>query len=230
VTRLWFLAAGLWAAALPVNAQEKTASSGLGQATLFYRELYGLKKLEAEVSGASNVVMVIRMTSKNGVPFEQLEVFIDSKNGRIPLHFAPDGSFLMLMSDALYQENPYVRANQPKGTMRLDWGFFVRGVHGLEKASTYRELIAPVEESRKALATMAKHVPEMKGTSVDAMKLFFKPDPPVKITVHAKKAARTYEAEAGVCIIPYDAALARENPAVTMPAAPDKIDFVVSTR
>lgn len=210
-------------------AQEAaTPNASLGQATLLYRELHGLKKLEAEVSGNSNVLMVIRMTSKREVPVEQLEVFIDAKSGPIPLHFAPDGSFLMLMSDALYAENPYVRANQPKGTMRLDWGFFVKGVHGLDQAANYRELIAPMEESRKLLATMGKHIPEMKNATVTAMKLFFKKEPPANITIKARKGAKNLPADArGMCLVPYDSALVRENPAVVMPSVPERIDFVL---
>lgn len=223
--------AGLCVAGFPAFAQEQTTDSGLGRATLYYRELYGLKKLEAEVAGSSNVVMVIRMSSKRGVPADQLRVVIESRQGPIPLRFAPDGSFLMLMSEALYEENPVVRANQPKGTMSLDWGFFVKTAKGLEKSANYRELIAPVEESRKALTTMGRHVPEMKSTVVTGMKLFFQPEPPAKITVHAKKGAKVFEADAqGVCVVPYDVALVKENPPVTMPAAPEKIDFVVSTR
>jgi hypothetical protein len=218
-------------ALFPAAAQEAGKSADLAQATLLYRELHGLKKLEAEVGSNTNVVMVIRMTSKRGVPPEQLAVVIDSKRGQIPLHFAPDGSFLMLMSDDLYQENPLVRANQPKGSMSLDWGFFVTGFKGLEKAATYRELVASIEEARKVLATLGKHVPEMRNTTVTGMKLFFPPEQAAKITVQAKKGAKIYTTdERGVCEIPYDTALARENPSVVMPSAPQKIDFVVSTR
>jgi len=115
--------------------------------------------------------------------------------------------------------------------MSLDWGFFVTGFKGLEKAATYRELVASIEEARKVLATLGKHVPEMRQTTVNGMKLFFPPEQAAKITVQAKKGAKIYAAdEQGVCEIPYDAALARENPPVVMPSAPQKIDFVVSTR
>ncbi len=209
--------------ALCAAAQDKQEPD-LSQASLLYRELYDLKKLEAELSKSTNVIMFVRMSSKKGVPATDLDVYVDSKTGRVPLKFAPDGAFLLLMSDELYQENPYVRCNQPKGTMSLDWGWYVKGI---EKAATYRELVLPVEDFRKIIVTMGKHIPQMKGAVVSGMKLLFKPEDRARITIQTRKGVRELAADdKGVCLIPYDSTLARENPPVTMPGAPERIDFV----
>ena len=220
---------GMCLALLPVKAAAQGASpkptdTDLAHASMLYRELYDLKKLEADLSKSTNIIMFVRMVSKRGVAATNLTAFVDAKSGQVPLTFAPDGAFLLLMSEDLYKENPFVRCNQPKGSMSIDWGWYVKGI---EKASNYRELMLPVEEFRKIVATMGKHNPQLKGAAVTGMKFFFKPGTPAKITLEARKGAKYIEAdEKGECLLLYDSGLIRENPSVAIPLAPERIDFV----
>ena len=88
-------------------------------ARLPYELIYRIQKTEASLSRTfTNLEMFLRMSSTlPEVDIRDLVVYIDSKDGRIPVALNPaNGSFSLPMRDSLVAEGAWVVANQPKGT------------------------------------------------------------------------------------------------------------------
>ncbi|NIP92433.1 MAG: hypothetical protein GWO24_02735, partial [Akkermansiaceae bacterium] len=139
----WNHLAVLLLAALP-------AAAGPGeQASLPYALVYRLA-MQAAADNGSNEVATIRFTSAlPGVTPDAVELRIDSSAGPIPLQLGGDGTCRVPLSDALLRENPPIRSNQPKGSMRVT-AAIKRDIPLAPDGSVgYRELMNPLTLSRR---------------------------------------------------------------------------------
>ena len=58
------------------------------------------------------------------VQIKDLSVYIDSKDGRIPITLNPsNGTFSLPMRESLVAEGAFIEVNQPKGTMNFQCTF-----------------------------------------------------------------------------------------------------------
>jgi hypothetical protein len=68
----------------------------------------------------TNLQVFLRMKSSlPEVKIADLKVYIDSKDGPIPVGLGTNGIFSVPMRDNLLAENPPILDNQPKGTMEF---------------------------------------------------------------------------------------------------------------
>ena len=106
------------------------ASEEPPRATLPYRLLCQMAQFDAkDMPGVTNRTQSIVVSSRNpGVKTADIVLYIDAKSGRIPLPIDADGALTLPVSQALFDENPPVVANQPKGSMHLSYRFSFQGL------------------------------------------------------------------------------------------------------
>ncbi len=147
-----------------------------------------------------------------GVKPEDIKLYIDSRTGKIPLALNSDGTFSLPLREDLLKENPFIVANQPKGSMSLKADVSFRGRLDPEDQ-------ALVEQRKARYASLF-----FAGTISKAKELFwceFIPDLPTNApaVIHSKQGdIKVSPDQDGVTRIRYDAKLAGENPWVTFPS------------
>lgn len=90
-----------------------------------YKFIYqmGIIDLESDHFAINEYVMI--ESKLDDVSAGDITLFIDSGNKKIPIKVDNDGSFDFPMESGLLKENPFVYANQPKGSLRIEKRFYV---------------------------------------------------------------------------------------------------------
>jgi hypothetical protein len=207
-----------------------TAGSALAEdARLPYHQLYNAQKVQADLNRThTNLLVVLTVQSTlPGVKSSDLAVNIEAKGGRIPIEIKPAGDFIIPMRDDLLAEDPWIIANQPKGTMRLDWraglvlGRIAPSVH-------YTRLMGPVREMEDVQEQMRRIFPGSPRLAMTGLKLAFSPaQPRAVVVIHARSGDRKLEAdEHGEIILPLAADLLEEDPEVSLSNTPGTVEIV----
>jgi len=196
-------------------------------ARLPYELIYRIQATEASLSRSfTNLDMHLRMTSTlPEVAIRDLAVYIDSKDGRIPVLLDPgNGSFSLPMRDSLVAEGAWLVANQPKGTMKFEWYVGLRVGEVPTNGVHYRDLMRPLKALEVIRGEMEK-IPGAPPLTIYGLKLIFPPEKETAVVVHAKKGDRVFKTgPTHALVIPYEAALLEENPEVGIPIPPEKVD------
>jgi hypothetical protein len=196
-------------------------------ARLPYELIYRIQETEASLSRSfTNLEMTLRMTSAlPKVEIRDLVVYIDSKDGRIPVELNPaNGSFSLPMRDSLVAEGAWVVANQPKGTMHFEWYVGLRVGEVPTNGVHYRELMRPLKALEVIRGEMEK-IPGAPPLAIFGLKLIYPPAKEAAVVIHAKGGDRTFKTDAShALVIPYEQALLEEDPVVSIPIPPAKVD------
>lgn len=201
-------------------------------ARLPYRLLYTAEMTRANLNRShTNLVVVLTMKSTQAsVKRSDLEVYIDSKSGKLPIEISPTGQFRLPFQEDLMAENPWVIVNQPKGTMKLDWevallpGRLTNSLH-------YARLMGPVRESEQVQEEIRRSFANGPRQMVTGLKLTFPSGPrPATIVIHARDGARNLAANAQQeIVLPLNADLLEEDPAMTLSDIPAAVEIVYRT-
>jgi hypothetical protein len=196
------------------------------QARLPYELIYRIQQTEATLSRSfTNLDMQLLMKSTlPEVGIRNLIVYIDSKDGHIPVTLNPtNGGFTLPMRDSLVTEGAFVVVNQPKGTMKFEWYVGLKVVEVPANGMHYRDLMRPLKDLEEIRGEMEK-IPGSPELPIYGLKFIYPPDKEAAVVVHAKSAERVYKTSpAHMLVIPYEPALLEENPVVSIPIPPIKV-------
>lgn len=97
-------------------------------ANIPYSLPYRFAMIENKLSNAPDKnVIVMTVTSKlPDVKPEDIEMYIASQSGDIPLKVEPDGTCVIPLSEELWEEKPLIITNQPEGTLNHKLDFEVQ--------------------------------------------------------------------------------------------------------
>jgi hypothetical protein len=198
-------------------------------ARLPYSQLYYTQKAQMELNRShTNLLVMLTMQSTSpDIKPTSLNVYIDSKTGKIPVPIGPVGDFAIPLRDDLLTENPWIITDQPRGTMKLNWeGGLILG--RLANPVHYSRLMKPVRDYEDVQEQMRPYFPGSPRLAVAGMKLSF-PDAPSRATavIHAKGGDRKLVAnDQGEIIIPLSQDLLDEDPEITLSDAPGVVGIV----
>jgi hypothetical protein len=197
------------------------------QARIPYELIYQIQKTEAVLGRRfTNLYMFLGMSSSlPEVRIRDLSVYIDSKDGPIPVALNPtNGSFTVPMRDSLVTEGASVVANQPKGTMKFYWYVGLSVAEVPTNNVRYCDLMRPLKSLEEIRAEMMK-VPGSPALQIFGLKLIYPPEKEATVVVHAKSGDRVFKTSpAHTLVIPYEQSLLDENPVVSIPVPPEKVD------
>jgi hypothetical protein len=200
-------------------------------ARLPYELIYQIQKTEASLSlNFTNLYMYLALSSTlPEVGIRDLVVYIDSKDGRIPVELNPtNGSFSLPMRDSLVAEGAWVVVNQPKGTMKFEWYMGLKVGEVPTNGVHYRDLMRPLKALEVIRGEMEK-IPGSPPLTIFGLKLIFPPEKEAAVVVHARSGDRVFKTgPTHALVIPYEAALLVENPEVAIPIPPEKVDVADS--
>jgi hypothetical protein len=192
-------------------------------ARLPYSQLYYTQKAQLELNRThTNLLVMLTMQSTlPDVKTASLNVYIDSKSGKIPIPIGPVGDFAIPLRDDLLAENPWVVTDQPKGTMKLNWeGALILG--HLANPVHYSRLMQPVRDYEVVQEQMRRYFPNSPRLATTGLKLAF-PDAQKKAVavIHARDGDRKLVANSqGEIIIPLTTDLLEEDPEITLSDVP----------
>ena len=192
-----------------------------------YEFVYRIQQTQEHLSrDYTNLQVVVRMYSQlPTVKSSDLTAVIDSKAGKLPISLGSDGRFSVPMRQDLLEEKAFIELNQPKGTMTLDWNISVIG-DALANETSYRTVMKSVKEFDPVQAEMVRTFSSAPRLLVKGMKMVFPDKGGSKVVIHAKSGDRILRTdEKNELTIPLEAALWEENPAVSLPVLPQKIDI-----
>lgn len=212
----------LWLSLLAGSAMAENAR-------LPYRLLYNAEKARAELNGAhTNLVIVLTMRSVlPNVKPAGLDIYIDSKAGKIPVPVGALGEFDIPMRDDLLAEDAWLVTNQPKGTMELNWQYAILA-GTITKSVHYAQLLRPVRESEEVQNQLCRFFPGSPRQVMTGLKLGFRSaaQKPVAI-IHAAAGDRKLVAdEHGEIILPLEPALLEQNPEISFSDIPATLEVV----
>ncbi len=162
---------------------------------------------------------------------QDIELYIDSRRGKILLKLNSDGTFSFPLRKDLLDENPFIIANQPKGSMQLKASIDLRGsvdMKGQVVAKKYKMRYADLFSIR---AVQERTVGQIAGALKDHAEVQpresitwaeFTPAKPTKFPalIHGRGGnIKVHPDSDGVIRIKYDSKLAGENPFVTFPTS-----------
>jgi len=210
------------------------AQSQTEQAKIPYAVIY--KIAAAEFNQIENLksqeTRLIISSALPGVKPRDIKLYIDSKNGKIPLRLNSDGTFSFPLREDLLEENPFIVANQPKGSMQLKATVELRGsteakgqvVSGKYKVR-YTDLfsIRTIQEQvvDQITGDVIEHADRLRPHESTTWSEF-KPTRPTRSSavIHGRNGnVKVGPDQDGVIRIKYDSKLAEENPLVTFPSA-----------
>jgi hypothetical protein len=203
--------------------------SGAEDARLPYAKLYEMQRLQSELSGQyTNLVVALRMESvSTNITATNLDVYIDTKAGRIAVRIGQYGDFNVPMRDDLLAENPWIITNQPRGSMKLDW-FLGLVVRHLTTSIRYRDLMQVVRDCGEVRQRMRQILPTAPKGAVAGLRLTFSPPGNgASVVIHSERADKKLEAGAtGTITMMIDPALLDEDPLVTLSKEPASVELV----
>jgi hypothetical protein len=196
-------------------------------ARLPYELIYRIQETEASLSRTfTNLEMQLRMSPVSPeIGIRDLAVYIDSKDGRIPVELNPaNGGFSLPMRDSLVAEGAWVVVNQPKGTMNFEWYVGLRVGEAPTNGAHYRQLMRPLLALEVIRGEMAK-IPGAPPLTIFGLKLIYPPEKEAVVVVHARSGDRVFKTDAShALVVPYEQALLKEDPEVSIPIPPAKVD------
>ena len=196
-------------------------------ARLPYELIYRIQATEASLSRRfTNLNMFLRLSSTlPEVAIGDLAVYIDSKDGRIPVQLNPaTGSFSLPMRDSLVAEGALVVANQPQGTMKFEWYVGLKVGLAPTNGAHYRDLMRPLKALEVIRGEMQK-IPGSPELKIFGLTLIYPPEKEAVVVVHAKSGDRVFKTDpAHRLVIPYEPALLEEDPVVSIPVPPERVD------
>ncbi len=199
--------------------------SNVEHSTLPYRALVQLAQLDmTEMTGITNQIVKLAVASTNpDVAASDIKIWINAKSGVIPVDIDASGAFSLPMVTELWEENPNVIANQPRGTMKLHGSVLVEGSMPESRTETtegmmrYSEIFFAEAPKRRLLAALGDLPPEG-DIAASANPLVMS----LHAKVHADKASITILSKNGDIEVPpvaaghfkmiYDNALYEEDP------------------
>jgi hypothetical protein len=191
-----------------------------------YEFIYQVQQREAALTRTyTNLIMYLRLKSSlPEVKTGDLKIYIDSKGGRIPVTLDTNGTFAVPMLESLLEEKAWLVSNQPKGTMNFNWyvGLVVsevptNGIH-------YGSLMRPLKDLEVIRSQM---VPGLASPTNQALRLKYAKDKEGIVVIHAKSGDKVYKTDAAHTVaIPWEPALLEEDPEISIPIPPEKVDVV----
>jgi hypothetical protein len=197
------------------------------QARIPYSLVCQIQKSQAKVTQTyTNLQIVLRMRSlQPEITPVDLRVYIDAKDGPIPVKLDSGGNFSVPVRAALLNENPWIVVNQPKGTMKLEWNVGVIGVRPTS-GMHYRELMRPLQEVQAVGSDITRGASKL---TILGLKLIFSKEKQATVVIRAKQGDRVFKTDPNhALVIPLEAALLDEDPEIGLPDAPERIE--VATR
>ena len=194
------------------------------QARLPYKLIYEIQQRQAGMALTyTNLLVFVRIKSSlPDVKTSDLSVYIDSKEGKMPVRLDTNGIFSVPMRESLLAENPPIVVNQPKGTMELGWYVGLVEPQTPTNGIRYRAMMRPLKDLE---AIRAQMVPGIASSSIRGMKFFYAPDTDAAIVIHAKNGDRTFKTDQShSLVIPWEQSLLEEDPPITFSSPPQKFD------
>lgn len=194
------------------------------QASLPYPMIYQIQLKAAILSRTyTNLHIYLQIKStRPEVKNSDLSLYIDSKGGHIPVTLDSEGRFSVPMLQTLLDEKPSIVVNQPKGTMQFGW--FVGLV--LESVPTngirYADMMRPLKNVEAIRAEMMDGAPTL---SLRGLKFIYPKETNGIAVIHAKSGDQTYKTDqTHTLVVPWNPNLMQENPRMSIPIPPEKID------
>jgi hypothetical protein len=196
-------------------------------ARLPYELIYQIQKTEARLSlSFTNLYMYLALSSTlPEVGIRDLIVYIDSKDGRIPVELnRTNGSFSLPMRDSLVAEGAWIVANQPQHSMKLEWYVGLKVGFVPTNSMHYGELMRPLKDLEIIRSEMKK-IPGSPDLGIFGLKLIYPPEKAATVVIYSKSGDRLFKTDqTHALVIPYDQALLAEDPLVGIPVPPAKVD------
>jgi hypothetical protein len=209
------------------------------RAKLPYSALCNIAGVNLQLQGLGSVTnqerrMWVR-SDLPGVKPGDIELYINSTNGRIPLNVAPDSTIKLPVRDDLLKEDPFVVANQPKGTLKLESTVSVTSVGSggtdafpivrdgdrvkARYSQFFKTLAAVPDSARLTVKGEPEALPDVpigKEVRLSAKGC----EPGASLIIHSKAGDRAIAADPqGAFVITWDPDLYREDPWVSFPQA-----------
>ncbi len=202
-----------------VSAQDAAApeSSAKPQeiAQLPYQALVGIARNNAD-RPKDGEKMMLRISSSEEVAVEEIKLTIMQVEGELPIKIDENGDFEVPFSDALYDENPMVVSNQPKGTMNLKVMIDLKEVRPkvVDGKVKYRDLFSQLLELQTKMRGLDPNF-GTPGYETLAIQVVTGGEP---VVILRKLGSREIAAdEAKTVWMVYDLLLFEENPDVKIP-------------
>lgn len=203
-----------WASAQNTPASESPAKPA-EVAQLPYQALVGIARNNADRPNDGEKMM-LRISSSEDVAVEAIKLIIVRAGGETPVEIDENGDFEVPFSDALYDENPMVVSNQPKGTMNLKVMIDLKEMRPkvVDGKVKYRDLFSQLLELQKKMRELDPNF-GTPGYETLAIQIVTGGDP---VVVMRKLGSREIAAdEAKTVWMVYDLLLFEENPDVKIP-------------
>jgi len=184
-------------------------------AQLPYQALVGIARNNAD-RPTDGEKMMLRISSSEEVPVEEIKLTIMKAEGEVPIEIDEKGDFEVPFSDALYDENPMVVSNQPKGTMNLKVMIDLKEVRPkvVDGKVKYRDLFSQLLELQKKMRELDPNF-GTPGYETLAIQIVTGGEP---VIILRKLGSREIAAdEAKTVWMVYDLLLFEENPDVKIP-------------
>jgi hypothetical protein len=201
-------------------------------ARLPYHYLYRIEKLQNDLCKA-HPDLQINLQLQSALPdvkTSNIQVYLDRKSGKVPITLSAEGDIALPLRDDLLAEDPWLVANQPKGTMQLNWqaGLSRSFVRQMTNSIRYAPLMRALRDCEEVQAKMREFFPESPKLTVAGLKLFFPPEAkPASLVIHAKSGDRKLQTDAeGELFLPLEQTLLEENPLITLSTAPAKVQVM----
>jgi hypothetical protein len=192
-----------------------------------YELIYRIQQTQADLSRTfTNLSMYLAMSSTlPGVGMRDLSVYIDSKEGHIPVALNPtNGSFTVPMRESFVADRAMIVANQPKNTMKFEWYVGLRVAPPPTNNAHYCELMRPLKDLEVIRAEMRK-IPGSPDLGIFGLKLIYPADKEARVVIHCKSGDRLLKTDqTHVLVIPYEQSLLAEDPLVSIPVPPLLVD------
>lgn len=201
-------------------------------ARLPYHYLYRIEKLQSDLCQAHpNLQISLQLESAlPEVKTSAIEVYLDRKSGKLPVTLSPEGDIALPLRDDLLAEDPWLIANQPKGTMQLNWraGLARSFVRQMTNSIRYAPLMRALRDCEDVQAKMREFFPGSPKLTVAGLKLVFPREAkPASLVIHARSGSQKLETDAaGELFLPIDPALQAEDPLVTLSSSPARVQVM----
>jgi len=199
-------------------------------ARLPYEQIYKMQRIQAKWKiSQTNLQVVIRMNSTlPNVKASDLKVFVETKKGNLPVKVDDDGTFSVPMKDDLLAENPFIVVNQPKGTMALHWDVRFVNVVEFKNPLKYRRLFGSLSDAEDLQDEMLRAFPGQQRLTFAGLKMTFSDAEERAVVIHANVGDQKLKLDSDHQVtITRQPGLIQENPEVSLPSRPVKIEFAV---
>jgi hypothetical protein len=201
-------------------------------ARLPYHYLHRIQQLQTNLCLAHpDLQIILQLQSASpDVKNSDVQAYLDSKTGKIPIPLGPYGDIALPERDDLLAEDPWLITNQPKGTMQLNWqaGLSRAFVRQMTNAIHYGPLMRAMRDCEEVQEKMREFFPGSPKLAVAGLRMIFPPEiRTATVIIHAKTGDRKLQTDAdGELIVPMDPDLRDEDPLMTLSSIPAKVQLV----